>query len=409
MLTYEEALKQILQQAAPLPTIELPLEQLLGFVLADPVVAEFAMPQFDNSAVDGFGVLLADTAAASADHPVSLKLSGEIQAGTPGNLEITAGSAIKILTGAVVPDSVDAVVMGEYCQEKNGSVTVGYAPVEGENVRRRGTEFEAGAAVLPAGLLVTPPVVGLLASLGYRSFPVHRKPSLAIIATGDELVEPGKPLQPGQIYDSNSFALGAALSAIGISQCRVLHASDSAESTRAAFQEAFASHDVIISTGGVSVGDYDFVKDVLESLGVRTVFWRIAIKPGKPVYFGVLPSENGNKLIFGLPGNPVSGLVTYHQFVKPALRKLMGSEAPAQKLLAKLRGQLKKKPGRLDFVRGIIQFGADGQVEVRATQGQDSHMISGLAKANSLIHFDADADRFENGTNVTVDLINWWQ
>lgn len=410
MLKYEQAVKEIVARAQVLPKLERRLEDLLGHVLAQPLQAPFPMPQFDNSAVDGFGVLAEDTRLAKAGHPVVLELAGEIQAGAKAALSLRPGQAFKILTGAPVPESVQAVVMREYCRERNAHVEIEYAAAPGENIRRQGEEFPAGIVVLPGGVLVTPPVVGLLASLGYRSALVYRKPRVALIATGDELVEPGQPLAPGQIYNSNSFALKAALQAFGAEVTAVLHARDCAESTGSAFAEALSEADLVISTGGVSVGDYDYVKDVLEGLGVQTIFWRIAVKPGKPVYFGTLAREGGSScLVFGLPGNPVSGLVTYHQFVVPALRKLSGydSMAPSH-TLATLSSALRKKPGRLDFVRGRTVLQPDGTLAVNPTVGQDSHMLSGLAKADCLIHFQSEAERIEAGSRVLIDMLQWW-
>ncbi|HEY9717863.1 MAG TPA: gephyrin-like molybdotransferase Glp [Trichormus sp.] len=415
MLSYEEALVQILERANPLPEQELPLDQLFGCVLGEPLRAPFQLPQFDSSAVDGFGVMLSDTESASEQKPVRLKLTGEIQAGSKGDLALTPGCAIKILTGGIVPETVDAVVMREYCTENNGGVDIAYAPSPGENVRRSGSEFEEGVEVLPEGMRVTPPVVGMLATLGYAKFAVHRRPRLAIVTTGDELIKPGQPLGPGQIYDSNSYALKAAIRELGIDECKSYFANDTKESTMQAFKQAFEDSDVIISGGGVSVGDYDFVKDVLEEMGVQTVFWRIAMKPGKPVYFGVLEAsakhpQARSHLVFGLPGNPVSVLVTFHQLVRPALLKMMGSsiEAVPHRVTATLRGTLKKKPGRLDFVRGHLRVVESGHLEVTPTRGQESNMMSGLARANSLIHFPAEAERLDDGAQVTADVLTWW-
>jgi molybdopterin molybdotransferase len=413
ILSYADALNQVLENAHALSSVDRGLREILGYVLAKPVVARFAMPQFDNSAVDGLGVLIEDLQAASEQNPVSLKLSGEIQAGARGELSLAKGCAIKILTGAVVPPTVQAVVMREYCREENGCVVVGYLPSDGENIRRRGGEFSEGTEVLPSGLRVIPPVVGLLASLGYTSFPVHHKPRIALVATGDELVEPGHELLPGQIYNSNAYALAAALNALRLDEVASLHAADTPESTRKAFFQALNESDVVISTGGVSVGDHDYVKEALEQLGVQTVFWRIAIKPGKPVYFGIKESEGSGghrKLVFGLPGNPVSSLVTFHQFVKPALLKMMGCVSPNRhQVSATLTSPLKKKPGRLDFVRAMTGFNqSQNAMQAAPTRGQDSHMISGLAKANSLIHFGADESEIENNSQVLVDLLDWW-
>jgi molybdopterin molybdotransferase len=228
--------------------------------------------------------------------------------------------------------------------------------------------------------------------------------------TGDELVPPGSKLQPGQIFDSNSYALKAALECLGIKQCQIYYAKDTLESTKEAFSNALQEAHVVISSGGVSVGDHDYVKKALEQLNVETVFWKIAIKPGKPVFFGKLATgENRNKLVFGLPGNPVSVLITYHQFVKPALKKMMGVvDLATNKYTAKLTNAISKKAGRLDFMRGQLSPGADGSLQVTAVKGQDSHMLTGLSAADSLLHFSADAEHIEAGNDVPIELLKWF-
>lgn len=409
MLSFDEALEAILREARPLPIETVALDSLLGYALAEPITASFDMPRFDNSAVDGYGVMIADVQTATEQQPVKLKMAGEIQAGAPDRGAFAPGTAVKILTGATVPPDVEAVVMREFCTERNGHVEIACPASSGENIRRRAAEFRTGDEVLPKGIRVTPPVVGLLANFGLPRFAVHSKPRVSLVVTGDELVPPGGQLQSGQIYDSNSFALAAAVESLGLRRPECFRARDSKEATADAFQKAMADADVIISSGGVSVGDYDFVKDTLESLGVETKFWRIAIKPGKPVYFGVKqrPGERGPQLVFGLPGNPVSVLVTYHQLVKPALLKLLGQSKKETKFTGVLQSRVQKKPGRLDFVRGTLSTDADSRLSAQPTKGQDSHMLSGLARADCLIYFAADCDRLEQGVQTSVDILDW--
>jgi len=409
LITYEEALSLILSHSLPVGIEECALADLLGRVLAAPVEATSDMPLFDNSAVDGFGVLTGDVAQASSESPVELELRGTIQAGDESRWQCGPGSAIKILTGATVPASVQAVVMREFCQEHNGIVVIRQSARAGENIRRRGEEFKAGEQILPAGIRITPPVLGLLAGLGHASFPVYHKPSVAVISTGDELISPGQSLQPGQIFDANSFALKSAVNALKIDRCARLHTPDDRESTKEVLMAAFESADIVISAGGVSVGDFDFVKDVSEQIGIETIFWRIALKPGKPVYFGRLPATAGRaqKLIFGLPGNPVSALVTFHQLVKPALLKIMGlpNHEPLS-LCARLTRTIRKKAGRMEFVRGILRTDS-GQLQVEPTTGQESHMMGGLAPANCLIIFPLDDTILPEGQAVIVELLSW--
>ncbi len=409
MISFEEARAQILASVSPLGKQEVKLTKLLGSFLSEPVTAAQDLPGFDNSAVDGFGVLVSDVHSATADSPARLHLSGVIRAGDPGNLHLAPGNVVKILTGAPVPHSVDAVVMREYCEESNGYVYVRQAADRGENIRRKGGEFRQGQVVLQQGMRVTPPVIGLLATLGYSSAPVFKKPRLAVIGTGDELVKPGRPLACGQIYDSNSYALVAAAKGLGIDVCRSYLARDDFDSTANVIRLALRESDVLISAGGVSVGDYDIVKDVLEDCGVHGLFWKIAMKPGKPVYFGTLDSKQGSrrKLVFGLPGNPVSALVTFHELVAPALRKMMGAKSVLpQTLLVTLGQTLKKRPGRLEFVRGSLVL-EEGAMVVRPTTGQDSHMLGGLSQANCLIHFPADEEQLPEGSQARVDLLDW--
>jgi molybdopterin molybdotransferase len=311
------------------------------------------------------------------------------------------------------------VVMKEYCTEADGDVLIEKAAYPGQHIRRAGGEFPRGRQVLTAGTRVTPPVVGLLATCGCSTVAVYRKPKVAIIITGDELTAPGKKLRRGRTYDANSYSLTSALHDLGIRESRVLHAEDTMRSLRAALVRAIRSADVVIPVGGVSVGEHDLVKEVLEKLGVKTVFWRAAIKPGKPNYFGIYhtpsrgksagrpKSTTAKKLIFGLPGNSVSALVSYHQLVRPALLKIMGYECTGRSILhATLQVNCRKNDNRLEWVRGRLTT-KGGTVLVRPTTGQDSHMIGGLAQANCLIRFPRGKSELRKGEQVAVEPLNW--
>jgi molybdopterin molybdotransferase len=408
MMTFEEALRTILGCTQTLSIQRLRLESLLGSVLAKSVVAPFHLPLFNNSAVDGFGVRVQDIQGASQEEPITLPLRGTVQAGDTGRINLQSGTTLKILTGAPIPIGVEAVVMKEFCDEGEDSVTFQTSTQPLENIRKRGEEFKKGATVLPPGMVVTPPVIGLLATLGYSSFPVFRKPSVGLISTGNELIKPGTPLNAGQIYDSNTYALTAALKTITITKINTYYAKDTLSATQRAFQKALAENDVIISLGGISVGDYDYVKDVAETLGVRTLFWKISIKPGKPVYFGIYQKGQRQKWVFGLPGNPVSALVTFHQLVQPALLKMMGYALLPEEIpyTAVLTQDIKKKPGRMEFVRGILKR-QNGIFTVSPTRGQDSHMLSGLAHANCLIHFASEEATLRQGERVSITPLRW--
>lgn len=444
MLSYDEALDKILNTAQVLPTESVPLEELCDRYIAEPVNAMFDLPRFDNSAVDGFGVLINDLQNASESKPIKLALKTTIHAGETGKVDaLKPGETMKILTGATVPPSVEAVVMREFCDERDGFVSIRTTASRSENIRRKGDEIKRGQEVLPAGLQVNPPVVGIIASFGHATFPAFQQPRVAIVVTGDELIKPGGSLDDGQIFESNSYCLSAAIKSLGLPNCKTIHARDDREATRDAFARALDDADVIISAGGVSVGEHDYVKVVLEEdLQAQTVFWRIAIKPGKPVYFGFIdrpidgsvkpisssstpiagsstpihgssppPAGSSNsrrKLIFGLPGNPVSALVTFNLFVKPALRKMQGAAHPIREpWAANLDADLKKKPGRMDFVRGILSCSPAGVLNVLPTRGQDSHMLSGLARADSLIRFPADSQLITKGQCIRLERLDW--
>jgi molybdopterin molybdotransferase len=411
MLPFPEALKQILEHCHALPVTTLPLNKLNGSVTAEATRTLFPLPRFDNSAVDGYGVKIADLEKASESSPAKLKIIGEIAAGQATNFDLEqTGTALRIFTGACVPQSVEAVVMREYCKESDGYVHIQREIEKQSNIRARGAEFAQGAEIIKAHTRITPPLVGLLATLGHATFAVHTKPKVSLVITGDELIAPGLPLADSQIYDSNSFALEAALNDLGISEIKRFYAKDSREETREAFKQALLESDVVISSGGVSVGDKDYVKEILEELNVENIFWRIAMKPGKPVFFGTYKKAESNYkvLAFGLPGNPVSVLVTYHQLVKPALLRLMGLEQTTnQDRTMVLKGGLKKKAGRLDFIRAKTQINIDGVNSAIPSNKQDSHMMTGLVGADCLIHFDKDAEELLDGEKVTATPINW--
>ncbi|MHB0934840.1 MAG: molybdopterin molybdotransferase MoeA [Armatimonadota bacterium] len=403
MIPFEDALSLVLSHAKPLETISVPLDRAFGHCLAELITARMDLPRFDNSAMDGFGVKLADVSGASEEAPARLWLASVVRAGDEAGGELAPGTAVKILTGAPVPAGVEAVVMREYCHEEDGQVLVSRSVKPGENIRRRGEEFRQGDLALPAGLRLNPAGIGLLATLGYTEVPVHRKPRVAVVVTGSELVAPGGELHPGQIYDSNSYILAATLHAMGIDDCRLASAEDTPEAIRAQFAAALEWADVVITVGGVSVGDYDFVKEVSESLDIQAHCWKVAIKPGKPFFFGT----RGGRLVCGLPGNPVSALLTFYKLVRPALLRLMGESATEPlALIATLTAPINKKAGRLEFVRGIASV-RDGRLLVTPTTGQDSHMLGGFAQANCLIRFPKPAESCAAGEEITIELLDW--
>ncbi len=404
MIDFESARKMVLSNTGISGTQVLKITEAHGYILAEDVKAEDPLPRFDSSAVDGFGVKYADLDKANPSEPVSLKLSGIVRAGDAHDPELENGYAIKIMTGAPVPGSVEAIVMREFVDEGDDTVRVKRNVRQGENIRRSGEEFSRGDIVLKSGTVLTPGAIGMLATLNRTRVTVYRKPAVALIVTGSETRLPGGEIGTGQIPESNSFALSAALRAIGISQITITHTNDDKTEISAAFKDALDYADIVISSGGVSVGDYDFVKDVLTDLGVRTVFWKVAMKPAKPFYFGM----HSEKMIFGLPGNPVSALLSFYLLVKPALNKLSGLDAPNRIMIkAGLLSELRKKPGRKEFVRAKLIHKEDGNFFVQPSRGQDSHMMGGLAAADCLIHFPEQADFLEKDKRVDVEILQW--
>ncbi len=404
MISYEEALQIVQDAISPLGETVLPLDLALGAVLSKPVVAPFDIPLFDNSAVDGYGIRVEDVPGASSEAPVSLTLAGKVPAGHLQAEAFEAGTSVQILTGAPVPPGVDAVVMQEYTAVQDGVVVFRRGANLGENIRLRGEEFSQGSVVMPAGTPLNPAGIGMLSTLGLTKVSAYRKPKVALVITGNELIPPGQPLEPGKIYESNTVTLKAALALLGLTDISVFTVQDDSEATQAILRQAMDYADVTISSGGVSVGEFDFVKEGFLSLGIQPHFWKVAIKPGKPVFFGTSPG----KVVFGLPGNPVAVLLTFHFLVRPALLKMMGyTPAPPLPIQARLAKTLKKRPGRMEWVRGHLSADHLGEYTVTPTLGQGSHMLGGLATANAIIVFPENDALLPEGSVVLVYPLHW--
>ncbi|HHQ4736570.1 molybdopterin molybdotransferase MoeA [Aeromonas veronii] len=394
LLPLSDALQGMLEQlACCCDSKQLPLPEALGRVLACDIASPLAVPPFDNSAMDGYAVRLSDLTAGTP-----LIMAGKAFAGQPYQGEWPAGHCVRIMTGAPVPEGTDAVVMQEETQADGDRITFLTQPEPGQNIRRAGSDIGKGACVLQAGTRLTPREMPLLASLGIASVPVRRPLKVAIFSTGDELKPVGTPLAHGDIYDSNRYGVRAMLARLGCDCLDLGIIPDDPAQLRAAFIHADEEADVLITTGGVSVGEADFTKQLLDELG-EIGFWKLAIKPGKPFAFGRLPRA----WFFGLPGNPVSAMVTFDQLVQPALAKLAGQrfERPLQ-LQAIAAEPLKKSPGRLDFQRGIMSQGPNG-LEVRSTGSQDSAVFSSLSRANCYIVLERERGCVAAGETVTVE------
>ena len=406
MLSFEKALELVTKNSKPIGTKIIPLNKSLGYVLSESLKSRYNIPLFDNSSVDGYGVRISDIKKASENSPVKLKLIKEIKAGDFSDYKLKTGEALKIFTGAMVPKSVDSVVMKEYSVIKNGHVYLNKDTSKRENIRAEGEEFKKNSVILTKGTRLTPPILGLIATLGYSKIKVYLKPKVSIIVTGSELIRPGVKLGKGKIYDSNSFAIAACLQKAGIQDINIIHVKDKKDKIKNEIKKALNHSDIIITLGGISVGDYDFVKDVLKELKVKTFFTKVSMKPGKPNYFGIYRKKRKN-LIFGLPGNPVSALVSFHQFIRPALLKIMGTKTFYNLYLnAVLDTDLKKDSPRLEFIRGYIKQ-KNGSLLACPTSGQGSHMLGGIAGANCLIYFPWEKNFLRKGEKVKVDLLSW--
>jgi len=369
----DDALALVLAEVAPLAAEPVAVTAAAGRVLAADAHAVVDLPPFASSAMDGYAVRAADT-------PGTLRLVGQSAAGAPSPRAVGAGEAVEISTGAVVPAGADAVVPVEQTSAVPGQVEVRAAVVTGENIRPQGGDLKAGDLVVAAGAALGPTQVGALAAAGAASVACARRPRVAVLATGSELRAPGGPLGPGQIYESNTTLLAAQLASAGAEPVVLPPVADDEAATRAALEGALG-HDALVTSGGVSVGPHDLVRGLLAELGVREVLWRVAVKPGKPVSFGVAAST----LVFGLPGNPVSSLVGFELFVRPALRALQGDRDPGPRYLPGVLGAaVRRDPARDQLVRARRRLGGDAVV-LEPLGGQESHMIGRAAGADALV------------------------
>jgi len=394
VITYEEAIRIVDRHTREIGVWGKSVVGSTGLRLGEDLVALCDSPPFDNSAVDGYGRRESDLSA------TELPLAGEIRAGDDGSLEVPPGHTVRIFTGAPVPRDIAAVSMQEDCEESDGVVRFAEQSESGSHIRCAGSDFATGDVLARKGTVMNPPLVGLALSAGLHQIKHLARPRVAIVTTGDELESPMTPLGPGKIYNSNEGALTDAVRSMS-ERARTWQSPDDPERLRMTLGVFLNEDDVVITCGGVSVGAYDYLKDAFSALGVEQHFWSVAIKPGKPIYFGT----KGKTLVFGLPGNPVSAMVTFYLFVRPALLKMAGHPDPWPKpIRARFEGEARKNPGRMEFLRGSLS--QDGSIAV-ATGGQGSHVISALADADCLIHFPLESAELRSGDEVDITPLVW--
>lgn len=399
-ITVTEARSAVLGEVrGPLPAEEVPLLDAGGRVLAADLVAPRDLPPWDNSQMDGYAVRAADLASDARFTVIETVLAGKAPSKTVG-----AGQAVRIMTGAPMPAGADTVVPVEStAADGRDAMRVTAAPPQrGDFVRRAGEDVRAGSVAIPKGVILHPAAIGVAASLGLVRVPVYRRPVVAIVATGDELADPGTEAGPHRIYASSSFALAAAVRRAGGEPRYLGIARDTREALQAKLSEALDGPDVLLTTGGVSVGEADYVKEVLAELGVEMKFWRVAQKPGFPLAFGM----RGSTLVFGLPGNPVSTLVSYEEYVQPALLRLQGRRSLFPPVVTATLGEpLKSGGSRFQFLRGVLTREGAGYA-VRTTGNQSSGVLTSLLVGNSLILVPPESPRLERGASVQVQVLD---
>ncbi len=392
LISLEEARSAVIEAvASPLGAEDVDLRSALGRVLAEDAVAPSDLPPFDNSAMDGFAVV--------SGPPAELEVIGESRAGRPATRAVGHGQAIRISTGAVVPDGADAIVPVERVEEADGGVAVPEIQA-GANVRRAGEDVRAGQTVLAAGAELGPAELGVLASFGHATTRVHARPRVGLVVTGDELVGAGRRLRPGEIHDSNAVALAAQATRAGADVVSSRRVGDSHAATVEALEHAVQASELVCVAGGVSVGPHDHVKAALAELDVRERFWGIAIKPGKPTWFG---STDGT-LVLGVPGNPVSAMVIFHLLGRPALRALAGADPRATRTTAVLDSPVRRSPAREQALRCRIRADGDGW-HVEPAESQGSHVLTSMLRAGALAMIPSGDGQIAAGERVEVELV----
>ena len=401
MITVEQALETILGQVRVLGTERVDILRARGRVLAQDIVSGLDVPPLDNSAMDGYAVRHADVATASAEKPALLKIMGDLPAGYTSKDILQPGQTLRIMTGAPLPPGADTVIMQENTRSDGSTVSILQSEKLGTNVRYAGEDIKKDAVLFQAGTLVRPAHIGIMASIKRAMVSVYQRPRVAILSTGDELVDIDEDLGPGKIVTSNSYSLASLVEDAGGTAIMLGIARDTKEALRSRMLEGLHA-DIIISSGGVSVGDYDFVKDVLQELGADMKFWKVQMRPGQPLAFGII----GGKPAFGLPGNPVSAMVSFEQFVRPAMRKMSGHARLFRPLIEAIaRENVKGREGRKFFLRCRLAQ-KDGQWHATTTGEQGSGILMSMAAASGLMVIPADVSGVSAGDRVKVQVLD---
>lgn len=401
MISVEDALEIVLKQVSVLSSERVKLLSSLGRVLSENIYSDFDIPGFNRAAMDGYAVVAKDTVHACPDRPVTLKVIDEVPAGFKVKSAISSGKAIRIMTGAVLPEGADVVVMVEYTEARGDKVMVFRSVKKGENVSFSGEDVKKGELVLSRGTLIRPQEVGMLAALGKTEVYVTRKPKVAIISTGDELIEPGRTLEKGKIYDSNSFSLFSQVLKCGADPERIGIVPDDKDELLHKVKMGLSSN-ILLLSGGVSEGKYDLVKEVLMEAGVKPLFWKVAVKPGKPTFFGI----KERTLVFGLPGYPVSSMMNFENLVKPAIFKMLGREGYKRiKIRAVLKGEIKNSSGRKNFIR-VRLIEENGRYLAIPAPSQKSGVLKSMVWANAVVVLSTDVRKVENGEEVLVEILD---
>ena len=394
MVTVSEAKEKIILSIKPLPLVTKSTESALGYVLAKDVLAPLSLPSFRQSSMDGFAVIHSDITALG----VQLKIVNESKAGQADDQILKSGEAIRIFTGAPVPEGATAVVMQEHTERINDEIVIHEFPVSlGKNVRNIGQQITKGNVALPKDTFLSPGSIGFLLGMNVEDVVVYQKPKIGILVTGDELAKKGDKLNPGQVYESNSGMLVAALHQEGIQDVEIKYCRDDLHSTIAALAELSEQNDVVLTSGGISVGDYDFVGKALEAIEAETVFYKVKQKPGKPLLF----AKKQEKLFFALPGNPASSLVCYYEYVLPAIRKMSGrTDCFLRSLFMPVKNAYSFQGERDEFLKATAT-----QESVTPLDGQESFSIRSFAIANAIIYLPAEQNMVAEGDMVEVHLL----